>query len=77
MAESWLRLSEHNGRNIQAHDTLLLYHELFEIDLLIRNNEWLPNTAHTEAEKVYNYASACREYYTEELRKYKNRKRGI
>ena len=64
MASSWFRLAEHNGNNIKRHDVIMLYHELYEIKLLIDNATMSQSEAHRQAEKKYNYAHACREYYS-------------
>lgn len=63
MAESWRRLSERQGKNIQPHDILLLYHELYEIELLIAHNKYSQSRAYFLAEQKYNYSKACMKYY--------------
>lgn len=63
MAESWRRLSEKNGINVQKHDVLLLYHELYEISLLISNSNYSQSHAHFEAEKKYNYSLESDRFY--------------
>ena len=56
MAESWRRLSEKSGKNIQYHDILLLHHELYEIQLLLSNPNMTQHKAHLEASRVHNYS---------------------
>lgn len=63
MTQSWLRLSEKNGNNIQSHDVTLLYHELYEIQLLLSKNKCSQSRAHMIAEKKYNYSQACKQFY--------------
>lgn len=63
MAQSWLRLSEKNGRIILPHDKVLLQHELTEIMYLLRYSNITQLEAHRQAEKQYNYSQATREYY--------------
>lgn len=63
MCESWRRLSEKDGKNIKKHDVLLLYHELYEINLLLMHTDMSQNTAHNLANVKYNYEFACREFY--------------
>lgn len=63
IAESWKRLSEKGGKNIKKHDVLLLYHELYEINLLLVHTDMSQNTAHNLANVKYNYEFACREFY--------------
>lgn len=62
IAQSWLRLSEKNGRNILPHDILLLQHELCEISLQL-NNGLSQEQAHSVAEQQFNYHAACMQYY--------------
>lgn len=63
IAESWRRLSEKDGRRIQEHDILLLYHEMYGIDLLLRKSNMTQEKAHIEATKVYNYQYASDMFY--------------
>jgi hypothetical protein len=63
MAQSWLRLSAKTSSNIQMHDILLLYHELYEIELIISNSRYTQSHAHSLAEQKYNYSKACKEFY--------------
>jgi len=63
IAESWRRLAEKDGKNIQPHDVLLLYHELYEIILLLNNPKMSQDVAHTEASKVYDYPTASYNYH--------------
>lgn len=63
MAESWRRLSQRKGAIIYEHDILLLWHELTEIDLLIRNSNWTQQKAHTVASSTYNYKEASDKFY--------------
>ena len=65
MASSWFRLAEQGGNNIKKHDVIMLYHELYEINLLINNTEISQSEAHRRAEEKYNYTLACKEYYAE------------
>lgn len=62
IAQSWMRLSEKKGRNILPHDRLLLQHELYEIDLQLRNGLG-QKQAHDIAEQSFNYAEECKKYY--------------
>lgn len=63
IASSWFRLSEKEGKNIQKHDVIMLYHELYEISLLINNSNITQSEAHRQAELKYNYSLLCRQYY--------------
>lgn len=63
IAESWRRLSERKGRNIQPHDMLLLQHELYEIQLLLNNPRMSQNTAHNMASKKYPYDVESEKFY--------------
>ena len=63
MAESWRRLSERNGKNIQRHDVLLLYHELYEVRLLLSSPEMSQNMAHKLASMKYPYDRESEKYY--------------
>ena len=40
MAESWRRLSEIGGKNIQPHDLVMLNHELMEHDLMAKGMKY-------------------------------------
>ena len=59
MAESWQRLID--GRNIQAHDLVLLNHEIMERDLIRKS--LTQDEAHKLASKKYTYAKGAKEYY--------------
>lgn len=61
IAESWRRLSEKHGKNVQKHDLLLLYHELCEIKLVL--DGVAQSEAHDIASKKYNYQSASEKFY--------------
>lgn len=63
MAQSWLRLSEKNGNNIQKHDVVMVYHELTEVVLLLTNTNMSQREAHNLAERKYNYLQASKQYY--------------
>lgn len=63
IAQSWLRLSERNGKNILAHDIILLQHELTEILFLLGNTNMHQAQAHILAEQKYNYSLAVKNYY--------------
>lgn len=63
MAQSWLRLSEVHGKNILPMDTLMLKHELFEINLLLTNSKMSPAQAHVIAEDKFNYSQAVVSHY--------------
>lgn len=63
MAQSWLRLAEKAGRNIQRHDVVLLFHELTEIIIQLQNPKISQLMAHEQAQLQYNYVDACRKYY--------------
>lgn len=65
IAESWRRLSEWNGRNIQKHDIILLYHELYEIQLLLGDRNMSQATAHRLASEKYPYDDMSEGYYRE------------
>lgn len=64
IAESWRRLSSKDGKNIQKHDVLLIYHELYEIELLLRNQNMTQQEAHNLAEQKYNYGLAVKRFYS-------------
>lgn len=61
MAESWRRLASKNGKGIQNHDVLMLYHELLEIQLITQG--YSQSEAHELASKKYDYSSASNDYY--------------
>ncbi len=63
IAQSWLRLSEKTDKNIQYHDRLLLYHELYEMDLLLNNTMLSQSEAHDIAQSKYNYLEASKAFY--------------
>ena len=56
MAESWRRLSEIGGKNIQPHDLVMLDHELMEHDLMSKGMKY--DEAHELTNKTYNYQKA-------------------
>nr|DAP76841.1 MAG TPA: hypothetical protein [Caudoviricetes sp.] len=56
MAESWRRLSEIGGKNIQPHDLVMLNHELMEHDLMAKGMNY--DEAHELTNKTYNYQKA-------------------
>lgn len=56
MAESWRRLSEIGGKNIQPHDLVMLSHELMEHDLMAKGMKY--DEAHELTNKTYNYQKA-------------------
>lgn len=56
MAESWRRLSEIGGKNIQPHDLVMLNHELMEHDLMAKGMNY--DEAHKLTNKTYNYQKA-------------------
>ena len=56
MAESWRRLSEIGGKNIQPHDLVMLNHELMEHDLMAKGMKY--DEAHKLTNKTYNYQKA-------------------
>lgn len=56
MAESWRRLSEIGGKNIQPHDLVMLNHELMEHDLMVKGMKY--DEAHELTNKTYNYQKA-------------------
>ena len=60
IAESIQRLRE--GKNIQEHDVILVYHEAMEYDLM--NNEGLGyEEAHEKANRAFNYQKALDSWY--------------
>ena len=61
MAQSWERLSRKDDKHIQKHDILMLYHELAEIDLILKG--YSQQEAHDIASKQYDYSKASNEYY--------------
>lgn len=56
MAESWRRLSEIGGKNIQHHDRVMLDHELMEHDLMAKGMRY--DEAHELTNQSYNYQKA-------------------
>lgn len=60
IAESWRRLTD--GKCIEMHDMMLLYHELLEISLLI-SSDISQREAHDRSESKYNYTEASNNYY--------------
>lgn len=63
MAQSWIRLRE--GKNIQAHDQILLKHELMEANIMGTGTTIAYDPVHREVEKVYNYKKALKKYLKE------------
>lgn len=62
MAESWRRLRE--GKEIQAHDLIMIQHEAMEYDLM--NRDGLPYlVAHDATNQVYNYRAALDKWLDE------------
>lgn len=61
MAESWRRLSSKDARSIQAHDVIMLHHELLEIQYITQGNSQAD--AHYMASQKYDYASAAKKFY--------------
>ena len=61
MAESWRRLSSKNGKGIQKHDIIMLYHELSEIEYILRGCS--QQEAHERANMQYDYGKASNAYY--------------
>lgn len=61
MAESWRRLSSKDARVIQAHDVIMLHHELLEIQYIIQGNS--QSDAHYMSSQKYDYASAAKKFY--------------
>lgn len=60
MAHSWLRLRE--GKNIQAHDVIMLHHELEEARIMNKNLDIPYEKAHNQVEKKWNYRKALMRY---------------
>lgn len=60
MAESFRRLSE--GKEIQAHDLIMMKHEWLELSLMKRYN-YEYERAHRLAERKYNYKNALKSWY--------------
>lgn len=56
MAESWRRLSEVGGKNIQPHDLVMLHHELMEYDYMSMGMKY--DEAHELTNQTYNYQKA-------------------
>jgi hypothetical protein len=69
IAQSWRRLSERTPNNIEDHDVLLLQHELYEIGMLVSNNQCSQSYAHMKAEAMYNYSKASRDFYLKNIYK--------
>ena len=66
IAESVQRLRD--GKNIQAHDLLLVHHEAMEYDLM--NKEGLGyDEAHERTNRVYNYQTALKQWLKEQKRR--------
>jgi hypothetical protein len=63
IAQSWRRLSTKDNVKIYKHDYLLLYHELYEISLLIQYQDWIQVDAHEAANLKYNYQAAADQFY--------------
>lgn len=64
IGQSWLRLCGHTkNMNIQPHDLLLIKHELYEISLLLNDKRLTQIQAHKQAEIIFNYSLASREFY--------------
>lgn len=59
IAQSLQRLRE--GKDIQPHDLILIQHEAMEYDLM-NNHGMKYDEAHTESNKLYNYAKALKEF---------------
>lgn len=60
MQHSWMRLRE--GKNIQAHDKIMLLHELEEAKIMGKGLDVVYEEAHAVVEKRYNYTAALLEY---------------
>lgn len=60
MQHSWMRLRE--GRNIQEHDKIMLWHELEEAKIMGTGTDVVYEHAHAIVEKQYNYTAALLEY---------------
>jgi len=63
MAQSWIRLRE--GKNIQAHDIILLKHEQMEAEIMGTDTTVPYELAHEEVSKVYDYKAALIKYLKE------------
>lgn len=63
IAESWRRLSERDGKHIQSHDMMLLFHELYELTLLLQHSRMSQAEAHRRASEKYPYDRASEEFY--------------
>ncbi|TWT16774.1 hypothetical protein FRX51_00615 [Streptococcus sp. sy010] len=63
MTESWIRLSENQGKNIQKHDIIMLHHELLEYRLMKQGLSY--SEAHKETDKKYNYYEALKQWQIE------------
>ena len=56
MTESWRRLSESSGKNIQPHDLVMLRHELMEHSYMAKGMKY--DEAHELTNQTYNYRKA-------------------
>lgn len=72
IAQSWDRLRK--GIPIEE-DFLLLKHELYEMQIKENNPNISHDEAHDEAEKVYNYAKAIKEWENDIFKKKRNNKK--
>lgn len=63
MAQSWMRLRE--GKNIQAHDILLLKHELMEAEIMGTGTTIPYEPTHDKVSEMYNYKAALIKYLKE------------
>ena len=68
IAHSWQRLTD--GKNIKPHDYTLIKHELYEMELKVKNPNITHDDAHELATKRYNYDKEAAMYY-DDLKKYK------
>ena len=71
IAHSWQRLIL--GKDIKAHDLLLIEHELYEMELKKQNPGIEHSKAHTLATLKYNYQKAADEYYGNLKKRNKNK----
>lgn len=62
MAESWRRLTEVGGKNVQKHDLVMLHHELMELNLMAKGMSY--DDAHEKTNEIYNYQLAWIEWAT-------------
>lgn len=60
MQHSWIRLRD--GKNIQRHDLIMLWHELEEAKIMGTGVDVIYEDAHEIVEKKYNYTEALLEY---------------